>query len=226
MRRFGVHAVLFCALSLTASAANAALVYELNTVYTGGTPSGSAPWLRMTFTDKAGYVELKIENLLSAASEFCTWIEFNLDPALDPSKLSFAFESGQAAKTISTGRSNIGEGGRWFDIELAYSTSGKNGGADRFTMGETSIYQISSTEALSEASFAFLSSSEMDEDLNDVYAAAAHIQGIDGDPDSSKIRIDDSQYPQNGGGSVPAPTSTLLCGIGVAMLTLFARRRA
>jgi hypothetical protein len=205
------------ALALSTGRADASLVFNFDFTITGATPDGSPPWMRATFTDFGTYVELKIENLLQDDDEFCRVMGFNLDPALDPDELSFEYVSGQAAEDIDTGRSFDkidGDAGGWFDIVLEYEGAAND---ERFTPGEVSVYKITSTEDIDEFSFDFQSSDKKDEDSEPFHQyAIAHIQGIADDPGSGHI----------GASHVPAPTSTLLTGIGIGLLTLFLKRRA
>ena len=69
--------------------------FELGTVLGGDTPTSTAPWLTVTFTDSlAGQVTLTLQSHLDSASEFFGEVAFNLDPAFDPASLSFVQLSG------------------------------------------------------------------------------------------------------------------------------------
>ena len=48
--------------------ASASIVFNFNTVWTGGTPIGPSPWATMTITDIAGGVQISLTNSPTNAS--------------------------------------------------------------------------------------------------------------------------------------------------------------
>ena len=84
---------LVAALALTASANATILTYDLSVEFSGATPpAGAAPWLRATFDDgnTPGSVLMTLSTPNLTAVEFVSGWYFNLDPALDPTSLSFS----------------------------------------------------------------------------------------------------------------------------------------
>ncbi len=76
---------------ISAGAAQASLVFSLDTVFNGSSPSSPAPWLTATFqTVATGHVTLSLQASFSVASEFISDFEFNVDPSIVPSSLVIA----------------------------------------------------------------------------------------------------------------------------------------
>ena len=198
-------ALLFVAFA-SARADAASVIFELNNEFSGAqTPTGTPPFLRATFSDVMGGVELKLESLLNGATEFVNVWNFNLDPNLNPNLLSFAFQSGSPnSATINTGvNAFMADGDGQFDIQFDWP----NGGAGRFNGSDMVTYLITSSEAISAASFDFLSSPAGG---HGPFPTAAHVQGI-GDGGSGWITI-------------PEPTSGLLMLGALAGIVAIRRR--
>ncbi|HEV2269376.1 MAG TPA: hypothetical protein VGR92_07960 [Steroidobacteraceae bacterium] len=156
--RASVLVLLCCA----ATAARAAIVYDFNTEFSGGTPpSGPAPWLVATFSDTStsGQVQLTITTSGLASSTKISGLYFNLDPDLNVSDLSFKSLNGGSG-TVNDSSLQLGEnafmadGDGKYDILLSYPTSGAT-----FHGGDTSSFDItySGSGTFDAASFYFLS---------------------------------------------------------------------
>lgn len=190
----------------SARADAASVIFELNNEFSGAvTPTGTPPFLRATFTDVVGGVELKMESLLNSGTEFVNVWNFNLDPNLNPNLLSFAFQSGSPnTASISTGVNAFqADGDGRYDIEFDWP----NGGAGRFNNADMVTYLITSSQTISAASFDFLSAPAGG---HGPFPTAAHVQGI-GDSGSGWI-------------TVPEPTSGLLMLGALAGLVVIRRR--
>ena len=163
---------------LTCAAANAAvLTVPFGSEYTSGiTPAGAAPWLTATFDDHdgAGSVTLTLSARLAAPSEFVTRVLFNLDPALDPARLTVSTPAkvgSFADPVVSTGANAFSAGGgSRFDLELAFDSSPP---ANRFGGSESVTYTLGGIGSLTANSFAFTSSGG-----SGSLPASAHVQGV------------------------------------------------
>lgn len=158
MMRAGIIVLLGCA----AAAAQAAVVYDFNTEFSGGTPpSGPAPWLTATFTDTStpGQVELTISTAGLTSGEKISGVYFNLDPTLDVNDLAFTSLKGGSG-TIGDSSLQLGEnqfmadGDGKYDILLSYPTN-----TGTLSGGDTSSFDItySGSGTFDAASFDFLS---------------------------------------------------------------------
>ena len=215
--RAGILALLGCA----AAGAQAAVTYNFNTEFSGGTPpTGPAPWLTATFGDTStpGQVVLSITTAGLTSSEKISAIYFNLDPSLDVNDLSFASLNGGSG-TVGDSSVQLGEnqfmadGDGKYDILLAYSTN-KN----TFTGGDTSSFDItySGTGTFDAASFYFLS---FPAGGHGPFYAAAHVLNTSASGGSGWVA------PVS---PVPLPSSLPLLAAGVlgfAVLTLGKSRR-
>ncbi|RIK65876.1 MAG: hypothetical protein DCC65_11380 [Planctomycetota bacterium] len=195
--------------ALGCGAANAGSIsFGLTTEFSGATtPSGSPPYLRATFTDVFGGVEIKLESLLNSSSEFVNVWYFNLDPVLDPNQLSFSYVSGSPnSASISTGVNAFqADGDGLYDIEFDWP----NGGGGRFNNADVVTYLITSTQIISAASFNHLSAPAGG---HGPYVSAAHVQGI-GDGGSGWI-------------TTPEPSTSFLLAAGMIVIAARSRRRA
>ena len=74
--------------------------FELGTVLGGATPASTAPWLTATFTDTTpGQVTLILQSHLNVSSEFIGEVSLNLNPAINPTSLTFVQLSGPSLLT-------------------------------------------------------------------------------------------------------------------------------
>lgn len=156
--RAGIVVLFGCA----ATVAQASVVYDFDTEFSGGTaPSGPAPWITATFSDTStpGQVKLSITTAGLTSSEKISGVYFNLDPTLVPNDLSFASLNGGPG-TVNDSSLQVGEnqfmadGDGKYDILLSYPTSGVT-----FSGGDTSSFDITYTGSgtFDAASFYFLS---------------------------------------------------------------------
>jgi hypothetical protein len=132
------------------------IIFDLGSVITGGTPAGTAPWLRATLQDIApGVVRLTMETtgLVRKEKVGSWWFSVDQPGLVD---LSFRFVTGTEADHIAFDPDElsppVGTAG-FFDVEFAFPTSGK-----AFESGKA-VYDITGVGAiLSASSFATLSS--------------------------------------------------------------------
>ncbi|HTI69362.1 MAG TPA: hypothetical protein VMF06_05325 [Candidatus Limnocylindria bacterium] len=149
------------------------LTFNYDTVYAGTTPPAlSAPWLRATFTDiNSTTVQLKLEGVDLAASEFATTWAFNVDPTINLNSISFTLVSsvgysGNTTPSLSTNGEGAGPA-HGFDIDMSLTPSAK------FGQGDQLVYTLTRTAGLSAASFLFTNGS------GSIVYSGAHIQGVD-----------------------------------------------
>ena len=98
--------ILFTLLVWAVPTAQASLMLEVDTAFSGASfPEGSLPWLTAEFVDAGtDQVTLTLTSYLTDAEHVKVWA-FNLDPSLDPTKLTFTLVSGVGftAPVITTG---------------------------------------------------------------------------------------------------------------------------
>jgi hypothetical protein len=198
-----------------------AVTYNLSQTYgiDSIAPAAATPWLTLTTTTlsgiDAGKVQIEFDASGLTGAEYVGEWHLNVDPALNPQKLSF----GSAVKTGSFSMPTIslaadsykaGPDGR-FDIKLAFSTSGARGGVNRFTAGDKLTYKVSySSGPITADAFDFFSKPE---GIYGPYHTAAHVLATGNGSGSAWIN------------SVPEPAPPLQALIvGSALLTFFRRR--
>jgi hypothetical protein len=178
-------------------------IFELNKEFSGATqPSGTAPWLRATFTTTGvNEVTLTLESLLQGSGEYVGEWDFNLNTLLDPTKLVFTPVSGKTNATISTGVDAFkADGDGLYDIKLDFPQKQ----ADRWGFGDTAVYKISLTGGnLVDTDFDFLSAPDGG---HGPFLTAAHVQGIGDDGQfSGWITVVEA----------PEPASMAIAGMGI-----------
>lgn len=174
--------LIFVILILTfgVTSANADIQVPLDYKFSGTPPSGSTPWLTATFTDIS---DNNVRLIMSASnltgSEFISKWYFNLNPDLAGSLTFTPYDTSDVESVTPSYIINEykADGDGWYDIRFEFPTA--DGSTDRFTSGDSIIYDISysGTGAFDVSSFIFKSSPGGG---NGVYESAAHIQGITG----------------------------------------------
>lgn len=174
-------ALLFITVLFSINQAGASTVeFNMNVEYSGGTePEGPDPWATATFVDTdINTVNLTMSTANLVGSEFISVWKFNFDPDLDVNLLTFS-QTGTSGSvpSISTGANYYKAGpSRFYDISFYFPRS--NGAfSNRFTAGETVVYDITYTgsEIIDVNSFNFQSSSDKHGSL---FYSAAHVQSI------------------------------------------------
>lgn len=211
-----VAATLALAFQINVASADS-VTFDLDYEFSGAQePVGPTPWLRATFADIAGGVQLTMSAINLTASEYVQQWLFNLDSGLNPAALTFTHESGQLATSSAGTNAFKSAGGASFDILFKFPNSG-----DRFTTGETSVYTITGAD-IAAASFDFGSFGGSKGSLS----SAAHIAAVGANGQGSGWIADGNGGDPTGGiSSVPEPGSLALLSLG--SLTLFgcSRRR-
>jgi hypothetical protein len=196
--------------------ARADFYYYFDNTWSGTSPAGSAPWISALFQDVgAGTVKLTLSNSGLTGTEYVNSLFFNLNPALNPSQLSFTELSGTAgvtAPTISTGEDAFKAGGDGnYDVEFSFATAN----AGRFGVSDTLTYQITGIPSLTAMDFGYLSSPAGG---NGPFLSSAHIASIGANGAGSGWDNPSKITP------VPEPAASFLV-LAAAGLWLGVRRR-
>jgi len=168
------------ALGLGTQHANAAVVFDVDTVTNGDTPAGTGPWLRATFEQTgANTVQLTMENFLSSGEFLVGW-GFNVSDTILASGFNatnVSFVSGDAAEGIQVGSnvSNVNNSTKagLFDIVFSYDNAPPSA---RFVGGETSVYTFTAA-GLTENDFLAFSAPEPP-NVAGGWLTAARLQGL------------------------------------------------
>jgi len=185
------------------------LEIPMDVEYSGGTdPAGVKPWATATFVDNGlNNVTLTLSAANLVSSEFISVWLFNFDPNLTPDLLSFTSVSPAASGPVSidSGVNAFNAGpDKYYDIKFDFPTSnGQN--SNRFTAGESLIYNITYSGAGSINAYSFNFGSTSDA----AYNSAMHIQSIS--PGGKSGWVGNTTV-------VPEPVSSLLFMSGGAVL--------
>lgn len=219
---FGIAGLLGGILPLSAST----ITYDFGQISGGTPPSGSPPWLQAVFSDNgqpANTVQLTLTAGNLVGSEFASCWYFNLNPALDPSGLSFSVSGSTGSfttPTVQTGANafKAGPDGK-YDVLLGFSTADSG----RFTAGDSITFTITDMSGLTADDFDQLSTAACG---GGQYSSAVHVQSIGDNGDSawvnptSTILNSDDRNPQN----VPDGGTTVGL-LGVSLLALAGLRK-
>jgi len=219
-----ITAALLAATAFVAGNAQATAVqYQYGTTFTGNGPSGSTPWITSTFDDggSAGSIRLTMWLNGLTSPENVSGMYFNLDPALNPTSLSFSYvgtwSTGPAADSISTGTDGFkADGDGKYDILFSFPTG------SGFDAGEKVVYDITGLSALTANSFAYSSAPGSTSGGTGTYYAAAHVQNTTAPDGSMSSGWVAASTPPS---TVPLPGAAWLFGSGLVGLAGFARRR-
>lgn len=210
MKRLLMGSVATAALCLS-TAAGATVVFNMDTIADGPTPSGSSPWLVATINNVSGGVTIKLENHLASGAEFISEALFNLDPAITDLSGMTASTSDTSVGTTSdwsllkniNGLTGGGATGK-FDSGFGFQTSNS---AARFTGGESVTFTVLMT-GLDENDFLYFSQTGNPSHPSYTgWSAVAHVQGITVNGNSCSTWIGD----WNSTAPAPAPTNTQAC---------------
>lgn len=183
------------------------VMFDLNTVYTGTAPaSANSPWLRATLTDVTGGVLLTMQALNLTATEFASKWGFSMNnPLLNVSSLTLTYQSGDKAKSTTSGNNCCKLGGVNHDLLFTFETSNK---PSRLMQGDSSQYLLAGIVGLKATDFG--------------RPVMAHIQSIGTQGNSGWIAVGNNPTTPS---TVPEPHSWLLFGTMVAGLGVGIRRR-
>lgn len=210
---FGWMSAAAIALLVQAGTAFATQTINVDQVYTGATPDGSPPWLVATFSATGSNTGTLTLTSNLTGTDFLQGLE-NSSAAVgwafyvDQSISGMTCASGNCANSNSgfdAGGFNTGPVGGTFNLGFGW------GPRNRFGAGDSAVYDLTFTNALSGDPFG---------PNSDGWWSVAHVQGIGPNGDSGWIV---SGTPV----SVPEPAELGLFGVGALLVGLFAglRRR-
>ena len=179
-RLIGLLTVLIGSALLCGSAARAALDIPISTSFDGTPPTSPPPWVDLNFVDLSpGTVRLTITASQLSAISYVQNLYFNFDDTKNVTSLNFtpvwSLWSGVDTYSLSEHQNqNPADSGGKFDIKLGFGTSKA---ASQFNGGDQVVFDITSSQSFSSASFAFKSYQNGPISPNSSWYAAALIQG-------------------------------------------------
>jgi hypothetical protein len=218
---------LVAAASLPTYATPTSTTIKLGTIFTGTTPSGSAPWLTATFTfdtDSPNAGTLTLTSQLNS-SDFVGGPNIGWGFHLNTGISSIACSGGNCADNVlSAGNYNAGPLKKDWNLGFEWLAG------DRLVSGNSAIYDITFSNALAGSLFG------TNTDPNDKvggWLSVAHVQGISAAGCSGWIVAGAGQGAQGDDGkctrptitNVPEPSVLGMFGFGALMIGLFVGRR-
>lgn len=197
-----------------------AITFQLSTVFSGATPSGSPT---VTLTDTAAGVEVSVSSFPLSGTEFIDDIYLNYIG--DVSLLTATYQSGVVANNISFSPNSFkADGDGYFDILIDYPPPPGNVG--KFEADMTSQYLLATLAGLNTSMFNSSSFCEIGCGTGS-YFAAAHIQGLAG---GLSTWVGDGTGPPPPPpppppSPVPEPASMMLMGTGFVAFAAKYRKR-
>jgi hypothetical protein len=199
---------------------------DLNYAFSGIPPESTVmPWLTARFDDhgSSGSVTITLTASHLTGTEYASEWDLNLDPALNPTQLTFDIAHASkvgvfADPDISTGvsfQAAKADGDGFYDILFGFQTS--DGTSTHFDAGDSYQITVAGIPTLNANSFAYRSSTQKGQDLNDGYYSAAHVQSIGSGSNSGWIAATSV---------VPEPATLVLASLGMAGMMLFYQRRS
>lgn len=222
MRRIvlGVGCVALAASLFLPLKANADFMFLFDNNFSGTSPAGPAPWTKLVFQDvglgPSATVNVTFSTVGLTGSEFVSELYLNLDPALDPTKLTITQTDGTpgvAPAAISTGVNQFkADGDGKYDVLFTFALSD----AGRLTQGDFLAYQFSYPGGLNALAFDFFSAPAGGVGP---FLAATHVQAINGGASGWASPTELTQITET---PEPATASLLLLAAGAVWL---ARRK-
>lgn len=219
-------------MTIAASAANATSVYSYDTIASGASPAGDAPWMTATFENTDGGVYLTLDLSLDGANEFIKDVVFNIDGSANP--CGGPGRKTAACTSISLDSTSDPASNMQFHWEIAQD--GIPGGPDglKFDMG---THEPGTDNFSGDYWYKFLLTGYSEDDFDAAvggWYTRAHVQGIGS---CSGWIGDNSGYDNSGTGSdnitdyscdpqeVPVPGTLGLFGLGLTALGVVRRKR-
>ncbi|MBI1757214.1 MAG: PEP-CTERM sorting domain-containing protein [Fimbriimonas ginsengisoli] len=191
-------------LAAGAVAAHATETINFSSVFTGGTPSGPAPWATLQISNgvNPGDVNMTLTNNTSAASgQFIGELLLNLTSI--PGDFSTSTSSSWFKSAPTFGSNSISDAGEQFDVDILFREQ-----PPKLTGGLSASWTFHGTGLTENSFMAF--ATPLDSNPSNVLALL-HMQGL---PQGGSTKL--------GGSPVPEPSAMAALLIGGAML---ARRR-
>lgn len=203
--------LLIAALLATGASLHAhATLFDFTTIQTSsGTPSGPAPYARLTVLQQApNVVSLRLDAPNLGATEFISKFEYNIDGAANTVSLLTGDNGsgGVGNSSYAFNASTFIDASLSFDASVTFPTSNANSGARRFKDGESFTFSVTRPGLTVD-----------DIDLS----MMIHIQGISPSGSAKVIAVPHQEETAH----VPDAGNTLaLLGLGAAGLVAFRRR--